>query len=82
MAVRCWGIVCGLALVKFGNPVIMEGFVSWPADGFEWLLSPWPLTLGYGLVALALGLSLRAMPGRRGWNPRWLAMAPAAWLAW
>jgi|DewCreStandDraft_4_1066084.scaffolds.fasta_scaffold00013_171 O-antigen ligase len=82
LAVRCWGIVCGLALVKFGNPVIMEGFVSWPSDGFEWLLSPWPLTLGYGLVALALGLSLRAMPGRRGWNPRWLALAPAAWLAW
>jgi len=82
LGVWVWGAFLGLALWKFGNPVIMEGHVPWPGDGFEWLLSPWPILLGYALVLLTLVVSLTAWPGRPGWQPVGLVVLPGFWLLW
>jgi hypothetical protein len=70
-----------LALLKFGNAIIMEKYITWPRDGFEWLIRPWPTTVGHVLLimmALAGGCVARWHRPR----PRWLAMLPLAWLAW
>jgi O-antigen ligase len=76
-----FGLLLGLALVKFGNPVIMEKLVEAPKDFFEWLFNSWPAIWGYGLLAAVavLGLSVAR------WNitaPKMLVALPLAWLLW
>src|SRR6266567_2901573 len=78
----CFGTLLGLALVKFGNPPIMEKWVTAPTNTYEVILgSPWPITWGYGLLALVALLGLRvakwAVPA-----PLWLFAMPLAWLFW
>lgn len=75
------GALLGLALLKFGNAVIMEGQITWPKGGFEWLLATWPVVIGYGLLAAVglLGLTVARKPSvRHGW----LMALPPAWLLW
>jgi len=76
-----FGGFLGLSLLKFGNPPIMQKFVGWPGTGYEWLLSGWPLTVGYALLVPVCLLGLLAM---RWWIPvqKWLVALPVAWLAW
>jgi hypothetical protein len=47
-----FGCLLGLALLKFGNPGIMEKYVTWPANIYEWLLAAWPIVIGYWLLAV------------------------------
>lgn len=53
-----FGTLLGLALLKFGNPVIMEQHVDWPGNGYEWLFNPWPVVVGYGLLAVVAIVAL------------------------
>lgn len=75
------GAFLGLALLKFGNAVIMEKHMTWPKDGFEWAIAQWPVVVGHVLlvvVAVVGGFAVRwRVP-----NPRWLAVLPLAWFAW
>jgi O-antigen ligase len=51
-----FGLLLGLSLLKFGNPVMMEKYVEVPANGWELLLNGWPASWGHwllGAVALA-----------------------------
>jgi len=77
------GAFLGLSLLKFGNPVIMEKWVTPPTDVYEFLLGyPWPIGWAYGLlilVALAGLFCIRQAPQRL---PRWLILLPLAWLVW
>ncbi|HZL43389.1 MAG TPA: O-antigen ligase family protein [Verrucomicrobiae bacterium] len=79
-----FGIFLGLALVKFGNPVILEGALSAPTTFQEWRGFPWPP--GWSIWALApmlvAGMALAA-----ALKPRWtgisaLWMLPVLWFAW
>lgn len=75
------GILLGLSLLKFGNPVIVEEKIVTPADLFEWVLMPWPLAVGQILLGLVVMLGVfvaRKQPVVRGW----LLLAPLPWLAW
>jgi O-antigen ligase len=76
------GAFLGLTLLKFGNPPIMEKWVTPPANAYEFVLgSPWPITWAYGLLAL---IALFALRGAR-WNdtaPLWLLMLPLIWVLW
>ncbi|MFM2294547.1 MAG: hypothetical protein RLZZ350_960 [Verrucomicrobiota bacterium] len=38
-----FGAFLGLALLKFGNPCILEKLVDRPTNALEWLLNPWPV---------------------------------------
>ena len=71
----------GLALLKFGNAIIMEKYITWPRDGFEWLIRPWPTTVGHVLLIM-MALAGGCVARWRRPCPRWLAMLPLAWLAW
>lgn len=76
-----FGAFLGLALVKFGNAVIMERFIERPTDGWEWFFNPWPFGVAYaGLVALGL-LGLFEAKWRKP-RPAWLVVLPLAWLFW
>lgn len=77
----CTGILLGLALLKLGNPVVLEDRIEPPQNFLEWIIQPWPLDWGYALLA---GLALL---GFRVWRwrsrvPIWVQALPAVWLAW
>ncbi|EEF62444.1 O-antigen ligase family protein [Pedosphaera parvula] len=76
-----FGLLLGLALVKFGNPVIMEKLVDPPANFLEMILNPWPAIWGYWLLAGVTVLGL--MVAKRETNaPKFLVALPLAWLVW
>jgi O-antigen ligase len=76
------GAFLGLTLLKFGNPTIMESFVTPPADVWEFFLaSPWPIGWGYTLLAPVAALGLVSARGKTG-APLWLILLPLVWLVW
>lgn len=75
------GLWLGVALLKFGNPVILDHLVEAPGNFEEILWQAWPVRWGYGLLAAVIGLGLAAM----GWQWRrrpWWVWLPAAWWVW
>lgn len=78
----CFGAFLGLSLLKFGNPVIMERFVTVPTDIYEFVLGfPWPTVWAYCLMAglIILGFNVGRLQNPA---PRWLKVLPAVWLGW
>jgi putative inorganic carbon (hco3(-)) transporter len=60
-----YGIFLGLCLLKFGNPPIMEHWVTPPQNSYEFLLGfPWPITWAYsGLAAITIiGIAVAKWP--------------------
>jgi len=77
-----FGAFLGLTLLKFGNPPIMESFVTAPKDPYEFVLaSPWPITWAYGLLSIVAILGV-AVANRGLKISRWLVALPIAWLVW
>ena len=82
-----FGALLGLALVKFGNPVILGALLASPQGPWEWAFFPWPVGLAYPLLlgvavlgagaAKAQGFRLEA----RGFRKLALAL-PLVWLGW
>lgn len=77
-----FGIFLGLSFLKFGNPPIMEKWVTSPDGLFEFVLNyPWPIGWGYGLLVI-LGIA-----GIAAWRvnpsaPKWLTALPLLWFIW
>jgi O-antigen ligase len=71
----------GLALLKFGNPAVMNKFVTPPGEPFEWLFLAWPLQYAYPLLGM-LGLGVLAVWRRPAAAPMWLLLAPLIWFGW
>ena len=77
-----FGVFLGLALLKFGNPPIMEKWVAAPDTFWDFLLGyPWPITWGYGLLGLTGIAGLLAARCKTG-APTWVILLPAIWLVW
>lgn len=75
------GLVFGLALLKFGNPVIFEGKLPPPSNFTEVLYFSWPIQWGWTIAAV---IGLLMLPLFR-WSPglpKWLIAAPIVWLVW
>ena len=75
------GMFLGLALLKFGNPVILDWQVVAPGSFFEALIAPWPIAWGYGLAALVLCWGFRTWHWPAQVN-RWWAASAFVWLGW
>lgn len=75
------GVFLGLALLKFANPPIMEKLVQPPAGFAEWLLSAWPIHVGYWLLALVVVVGFFVAQFRVN-IPKWLLALPLVWLGW
>ncbi|HVU26565.1 MAG TPA: O-antigen ligase family protein [Verrucomicrobiae bacterium] len=76
-----FGALLGLALLKFGNPIILEKFVTPPTNFYDWMISPWSLAIGYWLLVpvAIIGFFIAR------WKinaPKWLLALPAIWLGW
>ena len=76
-----FGALLGLALVKFGNPVISEEMIDWPTNGYLWALDNWPVVIGYWLLAGVTIVGLMAARWKRG-LPLGLVVMPLLWLVW
>jgi ABC-type multidrug transport system fused ATPase/permease subunit len=76
-----FGLLLGLALVKFGNPVVMEKFVDAPTNFYEALFNPWPAFWGYWLLAGVAVLGVMVANWRLD-VPRILLVLPLVWLGW
>lgn len=76
-----FGALLGLALLKFGNPIILERQVEQPGNFWEWLLNPWPVAIGYGLLAVVALVGLAAVR-RKTVAPKALLILPLVWLGW
>ncbi|MEK7707924.1 MAG: O-antigen ligase family protein [Verrucomicrobiota bacterium] len=76
-----FGIVLGLALLKFVNPAVFEKLVEWPANSYEWVINPWPVVVGYWLLAAVALLGIFVLQ-RKIAAPRWLIALPLVWLGW
>src|SRR5207245_8807754 len=71
-----FGAFLGLSLLKFGNPPIMEKWVTPPADIYEFVLAgPWPIGWAYTFLGFLVIFGLFAT---RPQVPRhlWLVVLP------
>lgn len=75
------GLVLGLSLLKFGNPVIFEGKLPPPASFQELIYFNWPLHWAWVLSAIVVALLFPLLRIPAG-IPKWLLIAPLGWLAW
>jgi len=77
-----FGGFLALSLLKFGNPPILESYVTAPQDPYEFVFfSPWPITWAYGMFS-ALAVLGAFVTRKRSGLPLWLILLPIAWLVW
>lgn len=81
-----WGALLGLAILKFGNPIILERQIPSPASWNDALSDPWPIRWGNWLAMAAVLAGLpwicRLIPRRLPAISRWLWIPPILWLGW
>src|SRR3954469_21820539 len=74
------GCCLGLALLKFGNPIVFFDRISLPTDALQVLFDPWPLLWAYflfGAVFILAAIGLRRPFG----TPAWILWLPVIWIA-
>jgi O-antigen ligase len=76
------GWLLGLALVKLGNPVVLNHLVHRPSNLSEWVFEAWPPVYGYPLLLLVLALSWPVIRRPTVECPRYLVWLPVLWLGW
>ena len=76
-----WGVLFGLALLKFGNPIVLDKMIDPPTDIWLWLFSPWPVRWGQVTLALLAIGGLFVARFQLPSHPRLLAL-PALWFGW
>jgi hypothetical protein len=80
-----FGGVLGLALLKFGNPVILDRMIDRPNGFWELFFQPWPVRWGYAFLICCALLALPAVARvvRSGLSaPGWVLLLPLPWFAW
>lgn len=85
------GLFLTLALVKWGNPVILDSKIEAPKNFIELLYGSWPIHWAYWLVlplvlaGAALALQARNSPSATDQRPkflRWVCLLPLVWFGW
>ncbi len=76
-----FGLLLGLSMVKFGNPVVLEKMIEWPTNVFEWIFNPWPVVIAYWLLGGVVVVGLLVAQWRTGAS-RVVAALPLVWLGW
>ncbi len=77
-----FGAFLGLSLLKFGNPPILERWVTTPEGFWGYLLGyPWPIGWAYGLLAVVTVVGI-VVARWRATVPWWLVVLPLVWLGW
>jgi O-Antigen ligase len=76
-----FGAVLGLALLKFGNPIILDRLVDRPGNIWEWIFQPWPVRWGYLLLAACCLVSMATLRFHTR-APIWVILLPCLWFGW
>lgn len=79
-----FGLFLGLAIIKFGNPVILDQKIMPPTTLQEAWIYAWPSHWAYWLlVPIALAGAALGVRFRSRWpGTRWLWMLPLLWFSW
>ena len=79
-----FGLFLGLAILKFGNPVILDQKITPPVSPSEFWADAWPPHWGnWILLPLALTGTVFVFASRPRWpGPRWLWLLPLLWFGW
>src|SRR5581483_12174563 len=79
-----FGLFLGLALLKFGNPVILDDKIRRPLSWTDAWNDPWPPHwLFWLIVPLMVAGILLAITSKSRWPAsRWLWVLPVVWFAW
>jgi len=79
-----FGLFLGLAIVKFGNPVILDQIIFNPHTFSDFLHDSWPLHwANWLLVAIVLAGAALAITTKPRWPAtRWLWALPVIWFIW
>ena len=79
-----FGAFLGLALLKFGNPAVLDESLSAPANLREAWQYAWPVHWAFWLL-IPLALAGGVMASRSEWHwraPVWLWTLPLLWMVW
>ncbi len=76
-----FGLLLGLSLVKFGNPIVLEKMIEWPTNIYEWIFMAWPVVIAYWLLGGVMVLGLLVARWKTG-LPALVTALPLAWLIW
>lgn len=76
-----FGLVLGLTIMKFGNPIILEKMIEWPTNIYEWIFNSWPVVIAHWLLVgvTVLGLFVATWKTEA---PRIVVVLPVVWLVW
>jgi O-antigen ligase len=78
-----FGLLLGVGLLKFGNPVILDHLVGLPRSLDEWRAFAWPVRVGHVGIGVALAAGIGVVGTRIRPNaPPVLVAALLAWLGW
>ena len=79
-----FGLFLGLAILKFGNPVILDQKIAPPVSPSEFLADAWPTHWGnWILLPLSLAGAALVFVSRPRWpGTRWLWLLPLLWFGW
>ena len=79
-----FGLFLGLAILKFGNPVILDQKITPPVSPSEFWMYAWPIHWGnWILLPLALTGAALGFTSRPRWpGTRWLWLLPLLWFGW
>lgn len=78
-----FGLLLGLGLLKFGNPILLDHLVETPTNLDEWRVFSWPIRLGWIGLAIVAAVGLRFIGTRwRTSAPPWLLGLLAFWFLW
>lgn len=80
------GLFFGLAIWKFGNPIVLDRNITPPGTAAEWIQGPWPVSWAFPLAAVVIAaalpllrLTFRGRPSPVHWA---LVLLPVGWFAW
>src|SRR5208283_619080 len=79
-----FGLFLGLAILKFGNPVILDQKITPPVSPSEFWADAWPTHWGnWILLPLALTGAALVFTSKPRWpGTRWLWLLPLLWFGW
>jgi hypothetical protein len=79
-----FGLFLGLAILKFGNPVILDSKITPPVSASDFLNDPWPTRwANWFFLPFALAGAALAFAKRLRWPMTpWLWALPLLWFSW
>jgi hypothetical protein len=79
-----FGLFLGLAVLKFGNPVILDSKITPPVSPSDFWNDPWPARwANWGILPLALAGAAIAFSKKWRWpETKWLGLLPFLWFLW